>query len=52
MTDEKWNSFMLTGCISDYLEYKKAEEKALAGNGGEHGGYNPEGNSPEGVSRW
>lgn len=25
MTDEKWNKFMMSGKISDYLDYKKFE---------------------------
>ncbi len=52
MTDEKWNEFIMTGKISDYLEYKKTEEEFTAGNGENHGSCNPEGNSTEGISRW
>ena len=49
MADEKWNNFMMTGKISDYLEYRKSAEAKVgeaSGNG------NASGNSPQGVSGW
>lgn len=35
MIDEKWNAFMNSGKISDYLEYKKSAEQSAAETGGE-----------------
>lgn len=49
MTDDKWNIFMMTGKISDYLEYRKSAEAKVgeaSGNG------DAQGNSPQGVSGW
>ena len=53
MIDEKWNAFMNSGKISDYLEYKKSAEQSAAETGGEaneNGG--AQGNSTHGVPGW
>ena len=53
MIDEKWNAFMNSGKISDYLEYKKSAEQYAAETGGEaneNGG--AQGNSTQGVPGW
>lgn len=52
MTDDKWNDFMMTGKISDYLEYKKSAEQFAAKAGEESGNADAQGNSPQGVSSW
>lgn len=46
MTDEKWNNFMMSGKISDYLDYKKSEAKV----GENVGNSNVQGDSPQGIS--
>lgn len=49
MTDEKWDNFMMTGKISDYLDYKKTQQ--ISSKVGETiGNCNPEGNSSQGIS--
>ena len=52
MTDDKWNNFMMTGKISDYLEYRKSAEQSAAMVGEESGKGDAQGNSPQGVSGW
>lgn len=52
MTDDKWNDFMMTGKISDYLEYRKSAEQSAAKAGEESGNGDASGNSPQGVSGW
>lgn len=52
MTDDKWNDFMMTGKISDYLEYRKSAEQSAAKVGEESGDGDASGNSPQGVSGW
>ncbi len=49
MTNDKWNCFMMTGKISDYLDYKKSEK--LSSKVGETlGNDNTPGNSPQRIS--
>ena len=48
MTDEKWNKFMSTGKIQDYLDYKNDSQHIK--NGDLNGNNNSLGNSTEGIS--
>lgn len=52
MTDEKWNNFMITGKISDYLDYKKSEEHISAKVGENDGNNDSKRNSSQGISGW
>lgn len=49
MTNDKWNCFMMTGKISDYLDYKKSENLS-AKVGDTLGNDNAQGNSAQRVS--
>lgn len=46
MTEEKWNIFMSTGKIEDYLEYKAVETKDGEINGNDYS----QGYSDKGIS--
>lgn len=48
MTDEKWNVFMSTGKIEDYLNYKADDSKIKEGE--TNGNDNPQGYSYQGIS--
>lgn len=50
MIDEKWNNFMMSGKISDYLEYKKAAEQSARENGEANGNDDAQRNSTQGIS--
>jgi len=48
--DEKWNAFMQSGKISDYLDYKSAERQYTQKAGEGCGNCNISGNSTQGIS--
>jgi hypothetical protein len=48
MTDEKWNVFISTGKINDYLEYKNSARKSEDGE--INGNADTAGYSSEGIS--
>lgn len=52
MIDEKWNVFMNSGKISDYLEYKSAEQSAAKTGGEANENGDAQGNSTQGISSW
>ncbi len=52
MLNEKWNEFMMSGKISDYLEYRKAVEEYTAKDDELNGDTDTSWDSPEGISCW
>ncbi len=52
MLDEKWNNFMVSGKISDYLDYKKTAEQSVAKAGEANGNDDTQGDSSQGISSW
>lgn len=52
MIDEKWNDFMMSGKISDYIEYKKSAEQSVAKAGEANENCDTQGNSSQGISSW
>lgn len=50
--DEKWNAFMQSGKVSDYLEYKSAQRQYIQKAGGDCGNSDLSGNSTQGISDW
>ncbi|MGN0621622.1 MAG: hypothetical protein ACI4I9_07125 [Porcipelethomonas sp.] len=50
--EEIWEKFMMSGKISDYLEYKNAVSGIDRRDGERNGNNHPEGGSPQGISRW
>ena len=50
MNEEFWDKFMVSGKISDYLEYKGVITDTLSVSGEQNGDYNSQRCGPEGIS--